>query len=150
WMSGAAWFIAVLLAYDVGVAAVGKFAPGLFTQLTRLCANSDRPVRFCALLAVLTALAYLPMVEIFGAYQWLNIGPFWLSGARILVYPIYFMLGIGLGGAGLERSMAAPGSALGRQWLAWSVAGVLVFLASGNLQLYSIKHHTLDDPVWRM
>jgi surface polysaccharide O-acyltransferase-like enzyme len=149
-MSGAAWFIGVLLVYDVGVAAIGRFAPGVFSQLSRFCAISDRPFRFYALMLGLTTVAYLPLVAIFGAYHWLNVGPFWLYGSRLLVYPIYFALGIGLGGAGLEKSMVAPGSALGRQWLAWTVTGVAAFLAAGNLQLYSLKHHTIGDPVWRM
>jgi surface polysaccharide O-acyltransferase-like enzyme len=123
----------------------------VLTALSRLCgAVAGRPVRFYAWIAGLTTIAYLPLVAVYGAYHWINVGPFWIYGSRQLVYPLYFLLGIGVGGAGLETSLVAPGSALGRRWLAWVIAGVLVFLAAGNLQLYSLAHHTIGDPIWRM
>ena len=150
WMSGAAWFVGVLLLYDCVLSAVQAFAPGVLTWISRLCTGSNNTLRFYALVVGLSAIAYLPMVAIFGAYDWFNLGPFWIQKCRVLLYGLYFFLGAGVGGAGLSTSLAAPGSNLARRWYAWAVAAILVFLVAGNLRLLSLNHHTYDDPLWRL
>jgi len=150
WMSGAAWFIGALLLYDCVLSAVQAFAPGILDWISKLCAGSNDTLRFYALVVGLSAIAYLPMVVIFGAYDWFNLGPFWIQKCRVLLYGLYFFLGAGVGGAGLSTSLAAPGSNLAKRWYAWAIAAILVFLVAGNLQLLSLNHHTYDDPLWRL
>jgi peptidoglycan/LPS O-acetylase OafA/YrhL len=150
WMSGAAWFIGALLLYDCALAGVYAVAPGALSRLAALCAGSSNSLRFYGLVVGLSALAYLPLVALFGAYDWFNIGPFWIQKCRILVYGLYFALGAGVGGAGLQTSLAAPGSTLARRWFAWVVAALAAFLVAGNLQLSSLNHHTQDELSWRL
>jgi peptidoglycan/LPS O-acetylase OafA/YrhL len=150
WMSGAAWFISFLLLCDLVLTTVQAGAPKWLDQLSRLCAGSANSLRFYALVVALSALAYLPLVVAFGAYDWFNIGPFWVQKSRVLLYGVYFALGVGVGGAGLKTSLVAPGSELGRRWLLWVAAAVVVFLIAGNVQLFSVNKHLLDQPLWRL
>ncbi len=149
WMSGAAWFIAALLAYDLIAAGALTRAPRLMQGLVALTRGSDRTLRFWGVAVAASALAYLPMVVVFGQYEWFNLGPFWLQKSRGLLYGVWFLLGVGVGASGLDKSLAAPGSALARRWWAWLAAAIVVFLIVGNLQLLSLKKHVWDELGWR-
>ena len=98
WPAGPAWFIWVLLVFD-GVAA-------LFFALNRRWAETlggilagprSRPARFFTLLALGSALLYVPMELVFNGLAWAAWGPFTFQTARILHYCFYFAVGVGLG-----------------------------------------------------
>jgi peptidoglycan/LPS O-acetylase OafA/YrhL len=150
WMSGAAWFIGALLAYDLLAAVMLSQWPKLAQHLAALGALSSRPVRFFAVVVALSVLCYAPAAAIFGIYDWFNIGPFWIQQSRVLLYGFYFALGIGIGAAGLEKGFVLRAGPLARWWWAWVAAAILVFLVVGNVQGYSLRHQHDGELGWRL
>ena len=96
----------------------------------------ERPIRLLALIVGLTAVAYIPLVVAVGAGRWVTLGgPLWFQLSRIGMYGAYFLLGILLGAAGMERGPFAHGAALARRWAVWGAAAVAVYVALWFLPL---------------
>lgn len=128
WPTGPAWFIWLLLAFDLGVAAWFAIAPNFGEMLGRLASNArEHPVRFWSMLATASAVVFIPMLAIFGAMSWTSIGPFQFQTARLFHYAVYFLAGIGVGAYGIERGLLAPDGLLARHWLRWTIASLVVF-----------------------
>ena len=71
WPTGPAWFIWLLLAFDLVVGAIFAFAPGFGAALSRLAENArEHPVRFFAMFVAASMAAYVPMVAVFGPSAW--------------------------------------------------------------------------------
>jgi peptidoglycan/LPS O-acetylase OafA/YrhL len=118
---GPAWFLWVLLAFDVLVA-------GYFALVRRLPVAPRRPIVAFVVLVALSAAAYIPLGRAVGELGWDGIGPFQVQIGRVAHYALYFGAGV-IVGAQLERSFI---SALARWWLAWVVlAGVAFYIAIG-------------------
>ena len=118
WPTGPAWFIWLLLAFDLAGAALFAITPNFGEMLGRLASKArEHPVRFFLLLVAASAAAYIPMALIFGPADWTSIGPFQFQTARLFHYAVYFLTGIGVGAYGIERGLLAPdgeaGAALG-------------------------------------
>lgn len=129
WPSGPAWFIWVLLVFDCAAAALFVMSPKFGEQLGRLSSDANRhPARFFLLLIVMSALAYVPMVLLFGPDRWTALGPFHFQTSRILHYAVYFFTGVGVGAYGIERGLLAPDGMLARHWLRWTIAMPVAFL----------------------
>src|SRR3981189_512423 len=76
WPSGPAWFVWVLLAFDVLAAAVDRAAPGLREAIRRLSLSSlARPGLFFLALLIASIIVYVPAVLYFGASRWFAAGP---------------------------------------------------------------------------
>ncbi len=146
WLGGPAWFIAVLLAFDAAAAALYLAWPRWGPTLGRLAQGAaERPLRFFALVAAASMLAYAPLALWLGPFSWWNVGPFWLQESRTLQYALYFAVGAGLGAYGLRRGLTAPGGRLQRWWWAWGLAAVAAFLISGNATRDAINHHYVQS-----
>jgi peptidoglycan/LPS O-acetylase OafA/YrhL len=124
WPSGPAWFIWLLLFFDV-------LAVGLHVLQRRLTANTralpnlgvlGHPPAFVAMLLVVSALVYVPMELAFGAERWLTLGPFSFQASRLLLYAVYFLIGIRMGVSG-----TGFGSGMVQQWPVWLSAGLAAF-----------------------
>ena len=77
WPTGPAWFISLLLAFDLGVAAWFAIAPNFGEMIGRLASNArEHPVRFFLLLVTISTAVFIPMLAIFGAMSWTSVGPF--------------------------------------------------------------------------
>src|SRR5450756_431234 len=77
WPSGPAWFLWVLLAFDVIAALLWSIAPGVLDALGRLIfAVRDRPMLAFAAFLMFSIAAYLPMHLAFGDDTWLEPGRF--------------------------------------------------------------------------
>ena len=110
WPAGPAWFIWLLLAFDIAAA-------GLYALWYRRSANTPAPralgvlnraPAFVAILfIVVSALVYVPMELAFGADSWPILGPFTLQVSRLLLYASYFVAGIGLGATGMQSGVLA-------------------------------------------
>jgi peptidoglycan/LPS O-acetylase OafA/YrhL len=133
WPSGPAWFISLLLVFDV-VAAV------LYILWRRWTANRQalqhrgvygRPLAFVAMLLAVSALVYIPMELNFGALRWLAVGPFLFQASRPLLHATYFLAGLQIGAFGTESGFLARNGELARRWRTWFLAG----LAGYALQL---------------
>jgi Acyltransferase family len=126
WPSGPPWFLWVLLMFDLGAAALYRFAPssgrafGLFAG--RLGA---RPTAFVTVLLAASALAYVPLALAFTPWTWFHEGPFAFQLCRPLLYAVYFLAGLGIGAHGIERGCLAPGGWLAGHWRAagWAAIG---------------------------
>jgi peptidoglycan/LPS O-acetylase OafA/YrhL len=129
WPSGPAWFIWLLLVFDV-------VAAGVYMLGHRWAANTraalhdgmySPPAAFVALLLVVSALVYVPMELVFGADRWLTLGPFSFQSSRLLLYAIYFLVGLRIGAAGTENGFLARNAGLAQRWPIWVSAGLAAY-----------------------
>jgi peptidoglycan/LPS O-acetylase OafA/YrhL len=121
WPIGPAWFLWVLLAFDV-------IAAGLFTVVRRLPAAPKHPVVAFALLVALSAAAYIPLGRAVGELAWDGVGPLVMQIGRAGLYFLYFAFGI-VAGRQLDRSFVPS---LARWWYAWvALAAVAFYVAIG-------------------
>ncbi|HEY1709917.1 MAG TPA: acyltransferase [Rhizomicrobium sp.] len=138
WPSGPAWFISLLLAFDVAIALVYAVLPRWSDLAGRLNANAAaKPWRFFALFVVLSFLVYAPLAHAFGAGVWSYWGMFQFQTSRVLNYLLYFVVGIGIGAYGIRRGLLAPEGKLAQRWWLWMfillpvivIIGTALFLA---------------------
>lgn len=148
WPAGPAWFVWLLLAFDLVAAALHRWAPGPLERLGRLGLGARRrPLRLFAVLLGVGALGWFAMALPFGAARWLSFGPFAFQASRLLLYLAWFLAGVVLGAGGLERGLLARDGALRRDWAAWLVAGAAAFVALVALQRAPAA---LDPFAWRI
>jgi peptidoglycan/LPS O-acetylase OafA/YrhL len=128
WWAGPAWFVWVLLAFDVLAAAC-------FLLLPRSIKDPERAdqgkipglgASFVLLVAV-SAAAFIPLLHTFGPLSWTGLGPFFFQTSRPLLYAVYFAAGIVVGRSGIDRGWLGPGGQLARHWLAWSIAALVAY-----------------------
>src|SRR5262249_39722114 len=91
---------------------------------------SGKPIRFLGYLIGLSAAVYIPLAVKFNPLAWTQIGPFTFQTSRILHYLVYFLMGVAVGAYGIERGILVPGRKLARRWWLWSIAAIVVFLAT--------------------
>jgi surface polysaccharide O-acyltransferase-like enzyme len=156
WPSGPAWFLWVLLALDMMAAAVWAMAPGIIDALGRLIyAARNRPMLAFVVFLIVSIAAYLPMHLAFGDISWLEPGrfPLPIQTSRILLYPAYFFIGVGVGAVNLRAGLLAENGELARRWPVW-LAFALVFYVAILVVVYA--HHNwvadFDSPplVWKL
>jgi hypothetical protein len=144
WPAGPAWFLWVLLAFDVVAAGLFRLAPRWAPvwrhRLGRLAAGArQHPVRFFALLAAVSAAAYIPMELAFNPFAWFSFGPFFVQSSRVLHYAVYFLAGVGVGAYGLQNGLLAPDGKLARRWFLWSTAAPIAFAVSLGIFLAALS-----------
>jgi glucans biosynthesis protein C len=128
WPCGPQWFLAELLAFDFVATAAHRFIPGWDQHLVRLTASSlGNPVRFFVVLVTISALAYVPLMLAFSPFAWVNIGPIGFQPSRPLHYLVYFLAGVAIGTAGLDRGLLDCDGVLARRWPAWLAASFAGF-----------------------
>jgi hypothetical protein len=150
WPAGPAWFVWVLLVFDVIAAGFLLVMPNWGTSIGRLTASSDRhPIRFFGILVAFSALTYLPMELIFNGFAWASFGPFFFQTSRILHYFVYFLLGAGVGAYGLQRGLLAADGKLARRWLLWSIAAFFAFVLASGIGIATITAH-LGSRLWEI
>ena len=128
WPSGPLWFLWLLLALNVAVAAFSFLAPRSIEALGQLSAKVGAyPGRYAVALISISALAYIPGAAVFQPWQWVRFGPFSFQPSFALPYAIYFSAGVGIGAGGFARGLFEA-DGLARQWLAWLVGAPAAFL----------------------
>ncbi len=155
WPSGPAWFLWVLLAFDIVAAALVTMMPLIVkTSGLLIFTLRDRPwIAFAAFLAASVAI-YLPMHLVFGDTSWLEPGgyPLPIQTSRILLYAGYFLTGFGIGVVSLRAGILAEGSEIVKHWPAW-LAFAAAFYGAILLLVY-VHHNWVADfnapsPSWR-
>ncbi len=151
WPSGPAWFVWVLLALDVIAAIVYLTAPALVEAIGRLSlAGYARGGLFFSALLIASIAVYLPSVLYFGASRWFTVGPLAIQASRILLYLLYFFVGVGIGAVPFDKGVLAPDGGLARRWPIWLAATVVTYGAI--VALIYVKHSVLPDvnhqPLW--
>lgn len=148
WPTGPAWFIWLLLAFDLFAGALFALVPNFGDAIGRLASNArEHPMRFFLLLVTASAAVYIPMVAVFGPMSWTSIGPFQFQTARLFHYAIYFLTGIGVGAYGIDRGLLAPDGILARHWLRWTIAMIVVFSLSVVFFLIVISKGAAMSPL---
>jgi peptidoglycan/LPS O-acetylase OafA/YrhL len=128
WPAGPAWFLWVLLAFNLVAVALHAVMPGIFQRVGALFAcAARRPVVACAILISLSAAAYIPLAVRHGGMHWTSVGPFTVQTSRVIHYAVYFLVGVAIGAGGLDRGLVARGGALATHWLRWLLAGAGAF-----------------------
>ncbi len=139
WPCGPQWFLGELLAFNILAAAMHQFVPGWDQRLVRLVAFAGaNPVRFLAVLVMISALAYFPLVLVYSPFEWVNIGPIAFQPSRPLHYLVYFFAGVAVGTYGLDRGLLDCDGVLARRWTAWfalAFAGFLLWAASTSVTM---------------
>ncbi len=128
WPAGPAWFIWVLLAFDVIAAALFAFAPKAMAWIGRVVSrSSDRPIVLFLIVAAVSAVTYIPMALRFGADSWSMFGPFFFQTSRLLHYFAYFIIAVGVGATAMSRGFFARTGKLARRWPLWTTAMLLIY-----------------------
>src|SRR5215469_6379957 len=113
WPTGPAWFIWLLLAFDLCAGALHTLAPNFGDILGRRAANArEHPTRLFLLLVAASLAAFIPMTAIFGPAKWTSVGPFQFQTARLFHYAVYFFAGIGVGAYDIESGLLASDGVL--------------------------------------
>ncbi|WP_315719235.1 MULTISPECIES: acyltransferase [unclassified Bradyrhizobium] len=153
WPSGSAWFLGVLLIFDLFAALAWTLAPRAIPALGRFAGTLLRSplTGFLVFLAIANA-AYLPPHLIFGDGLWFMPGhfPLPLQASRALLYPTFFVAGIAIGAAGLRTGPFAQDGALVRRWAVWFG---LSYACYGLILLLAYAHHNWiadfdSPPLW--
>ena len=148
WPTGPAWFIWLLLAFDLFAAALYALMPNFGDVIGRLASNArEHPVRFFLLLVSASAAVFIPMLAIFGAMAWTSIGPFQFQTARLFHYAVYFLAGIGVGAYGIDRGLLAPDGILARHWLRWTIGMLVAFAVSVVFMVMAISKGAAMSPI---
>jgi polyferredoxin len=127
-------------------------APGLIDAIGRLSLRSvQRPVLFAAALIVAAIIAYVPMLFEVGAVRWFNVGPFQVQASRVVLYGVFFFVGIGIGAVPITEGLLAKTGDLAQRWYLWFVAaacafGALTFLI--NFRRMRLSNLTGAPPFW--
>jgi hypothetical protein len=130
WPAGPAWFVWLLLAFDVVAAMLFAFAPQVIAGLGRAVSDSsNRPILLFLILAVVSAVTYIPMAIHFSAERWSTFGPFAFQTSRLFHYFAYFIIAIGVGATTMSRGFFARDGKLARRWPLWTNAMVLIYFA---------------------
>lgn len=143
WPAGPAWFLWVLLAFDVVAAALTRLAPQWGDALGQAAAKVQRPLAFFAAMLLVGVATYLPLAAAFDPMQWSSFGPFFVQTSRLLHYAAWFFAGAGAGAFGVTRGLLEPGGRLARTWGRWTLLSlasyavemvlvVLIFSAIGK------------------
>src|ERR1700726_4027179 len=151
WMIGPAWFVWVLLALDVIAAIVYYTLSGWVEAIGKLSLESfGRPALFFWALLIASVIVYVPAVLYFGASRWFAVGPVAVQASRILLYLLYFFLGVGIGAVPFNKGLLAGDGGLARLWPVWLAVTVVTY--GCIIALIYIKHGVLPDvnhqPLW--
>src|SRR6202795_2297704 len=132
WPSGPAWFLWVLLVLDVLAAALWVAAPRVIQGLGQFIYNLRyRPMTAFALFLIVSNAAYLPMHLAFGDISWLELDrfPLPIQTSRILLYAVYFFVGVCVGAVNLRAGLLAENGELARRWPLWLVFALAFYVA---------------------
>jgi hypothetical protein len=142
WPAGPAWFVWVLLTFDLIAAAMFLVMPKWGEALGRISSRADRrPIIFFGLFVLLSAAVYIPLAVVFNPFAWAVFGPFFFQTSRILHYLLYFLMGAGVGAYGLDRGLLARDGKLARRWWLWALRALLAFGIAGGVGIATLTSH---------
>jgi peptidoglycan/LPS O-acetylase OafA/YrhL len=156
WPSGPAWFLWVLLAFDAIAALLWLTAPQLIEAVGRMIfAVRSRPMTAFAVFLIVSIASYMPMHLAFGDIIWLQWArfPLPIQTSRILLYAAYFLVGVGVGAAGLRAGLFPTNGELARRWPVWLGFALVCYVA---ILVAVYAHHNwvanFDSPplIWKL
>ena len=123
WRSGPAWFITMLFFFNLLAVVCFLF----FSKSTIFfpAIVFTKPLVFFLTLLTLSFAGFIPLLYLFGPFQWIAFGPLLIGqGCRFILYPVYFFAGVAVGAHGLDKSILRQEGPLSRQWFFWVIASV--------------------------
>jgi len=141
WPSGQAWFLWVLLAFNIIAAAVWSTAPPIIAAFGRsIAALCERPITAFVAFSIVSVVSYLPMHLAFGDGSWFEPGyyPLPIQASRILLYLAYFFTGVGIGVISLRAGVLAESGEIAKRWPVWLALAGLFY---GAILLLVYAHH---------
>jgi hypothetical protein len=123
WFSGPAWFISMLIVFNLlAVVCFWIFSNSTIVLPSIVFTN---PLVFFLTLLTLSLAGFIPLLYLFGPFQWIAFGPLLIGqGCRFILYPVYFFAGVAVGAFGLDKSILAQEGPLSRQWFFWLIASI--------------------------
>jgi hypothetical protein len=151
WPSGAAWFLWVLLALDSMAAFIWQFAPNVVRAVGRFAASlRNRPGALLVIFSLIIIVSHVPLRLIVGEASWIGVGPVTVQTSRIVLYAVYFMIGVSIGSVHSESDLFPHDGVLTRRWPLWSIIALIVLLVL--VELAYIKSTWPSDiqtlPLW--
>jgi surface polysaccharide O-acyltransferase-like enzyme len=151
WPSGPAWFIWVLLAFDLLAAVAYRMAPGCVEAIGRLSlASLKRPALSFWVLLIGSIVVFVPPDLYFGVARWFTLGPLAIQANRVLLYLLYFFAGVGIGSVSREQGLLAGDGELARRWPVWLAASIGTY--GCVIALVYVKHNLIANidhpPLW--
>jgi hypothetical protein len=123
WPSGPMWFLCMLMAMTLVLAALHRYSPGAKALLAHLSSGAAQaPGLYFLGLAGAATLAYVPPALVFSPWGWSNYGPVSFQTSRLLLYFVYFLAGCGVGAHGLADGLLSGAGKLAKHWRLWLVA----------------------------
>jgi len=125
WPSGPLWFVWMLLLFD----AVASALFAAFPRCPAFPGFIARPLPAFGVMVVVCALAYLPMLAVFGFGVWgpLLTKPFYFQYCRIGLYLVWFFAGAWIGARPLDQGLLSKEGSLARHWRWWVVRGFVAY-----------------------
>jgi surface polysaccharide O-acyltransferase-like enzyme len=77
----------------------------------------------------------------FNGFAWASWGAFVFQTSRIIHYFVYFMLGAGVGAAGIGKGLLAGDGKLARRWILWAVAALIAFVVEAAIGIAALSPH---------
>ena len=150
---GPAWFLGVLLIFDVLATLAWTTLPRVIGRLGTWAATLRcRPLAGFLVVLVIANAVYLPPHLWLGDGLWFMPGhfPLPLQASRALLYPTFFLVGIAIGATGLRTGAFAKDSALVQHWSVWFL---LAYGCYGGILFLAYAHHNWiadfdSPPVW--
>jgi hypothetical protein len=138
---GPIWFLWVLLALTVIVAALSPFIRPAVLSIGRWSGRfDDSPGRTFAVWALISVAAYAPLALVFTPWRWSNEGPFAIQLCRPLLYALYYCAGMSVGAIGLGRGLLSANGVAARSWAIWmsaAAASLALWMGLTALTLYA-------------
>jgi peptidoglycan/LPS O-acetylase OafA/YrhL len=149
WPAGPAWFLWVLLAFNLVAVALSMVTRRWGERLgTLFGAAARRPLVAFAIVVVASAAAYVPLALAVSPLRWSALGPFVVQTSRALHYLVYFLAGVGIGAAGLERGLVSRGAKLAARWPLWLVGAAAAFALAAYIASRDIASG--GAPAWQL
>ena len=145
WPSGPIWFVWVLLAFDLTASVLYRVSAHLVDPGNRVSLRGfKQPAAFWLMLAVVSIIAYVPVLIYFGANRWFEFGPFSVQASRVLLYFAYFFIGVSVGAANFDHGiLGADGQLPKSRWL-WLIVTLIPYCLMWCM-IY-IKREILGNP----
>lgn len=147
WSIGPAWFLSLLLVFDLLAAGLYAIVARTRTPTTPTTtapvARRQRPVAWFLALTAVSIAAYVPLSRFVAEYEWTTLGPIVFQTGRLLHYAVYFAAGVAAGALALP--LAARAGALARWAPAWVILAGATFYASmyAGVRVYTSGGETL-------
>jgi surface polysaccharide O-acyltransferase-like enzyme len=153
WISGPAWFLSMLLGFNLLAVIAFRIAGPSHHAVADVLVT--QPGAFFLALIILSGVGFMPLMAMYGPYRWLEWGPFTIGQAnRLVLYAVYFFAGVAAGARGLETTFLKHPGPLSRRWWAWlmaaAIAALALVVALGTVKVDSTGPWTRPAGWWQL